>query len=148
MKVKVILFEDNYYLSLDSGEIRQLTEKNIRNFLKNYDSYCNSEEFNTLLLTKADISNGTVVACTEENKGLHIFSTTLLNNIISTSISSYITREEYAEKHGRKRAVVLRLCGQGRIPGAIQKGSIWLIPEDAPYPADARVGTKIRVIEQ
>lgn len=30
------------------------------------------------------------------------------------------------------------LCSEGRIDGAIKKGKMWLIPEDAQKPADAR----------
>lgn len=31
------------------------------------------------------------------------------------------------------------LCGKGRIPGAMRVGAFWVIPEDAPKPADARI---------
>lgn len=30
------------------------------------------------------------------------------------------------------------LCSEGRIDGAIKKGKMWLIPENAQKPADAR----------
>lgn len=49
-----------------------------------------------------------------------------------------ITLDEYAELVGRGRNIVGRMCRNGRIPGARQQGSRWLIPEDAPYPASLK----------
>lgn len=50
----------------------------------------------------------------------------------------YLTTAEIAEKWTVSRRRVTVLCEEGRIDGAIQKGKIWLIPETASKPVDAR----------
>ena len=50
----------------------------------------------------------------------------------------YLTTSEAAKKWNITRRRVNVLCDEGRIEGAIQKGKIWLIPEDAKKPEDGR----------
>lgn len=50
----------------------------------------------------------------------------------------YLTTAEIAEKWNVSRRRVTVLCGEGRIEGVIQKGDIWLIPDDATKPIDGR----------
>ena len=50
----------------------------------------------------------------------------------------YLTTAEMAKKWGITRRRVTVLCDQGRIDGAIQKGNMWLIPEDVQKPVDGR----------
>ena len=50
----------------------------------------------------------------------------------------YLTTAEVAEKWGITRRRVTILCDQGRIKGAIQKGKIWLIPNEVEKPVDGR----------
>ncbi len=50
----------------------------------------------------------------------------------------YITIQEYAKEQSRHEARIKRLCQEGRIPGAVKKGSRWFVPRNAPYPQDAR----------
>lgn len=51
----------------------------------------------------------------------------------------YISIAQAAEKWGLSRRRVLTLCSQGRIPGVTRLGTIWMIPNDAEKPADARI---------
>ena len=51
---------------------------------------------------------------------------------------NYLITAEIAEKWGISCRRVVALCEKGRIPGAIQKGKIWLIPDDAEKPIDGR----------
>lgn len=51
---------------------------------------------------------------------------------------NYITTTEAAERWGISRRRVSLYCKDGRIPGAEQKGVMWLIPEDAEKPIDPR----------
>lgn len=51
---------------------------------------------------------------------------------------NYLTTIEMAEKWNISRRRVTVLCSTGRIPGVIQKGPMWLIPENAKKPADGR----------
>lgn len=50
----------------------------------------------------------------------------------------YLTAEEIAEKWGISDRRVTKLCNEGRIPGAIRKSFLWLIPGDAIKPEDPR----------
>jgi hypothetical protein len=50
----------------------------------------------------------------------------------------FLTTTEISEKWGISRRRVVVLCDEGRIEGAIQKGSMWLIPEGAQKPLDGR----------
>jgi len=53
----------------------------------------------------------------------------------------YLIPKEAAEKWGISERRVQLLCQQGRIAGAERHGRIWLIPETAPKPKDARIKT-------
>ena len=57
----------------------------------------------------------------------------------------YMTTSEAAEKWNISRRRVTVLCSTGRIPGALQKGGVWLIPQKAKKPEDGR---KVRYIGQ
>lgn len=50
----------------------------------------------------------------------------------------YITAQEAADKWGISRRRVQVLCADGRIEGAIKMANLWLIPEEAEKPDDAR----------
>lgn len=50
----------------------------------------------------------------------------------------YLTTSEIAEKWNISRRRVSELCAEGRIEGAIHKGNLWLVPEDAVKPLDPR----------
>lgn len=50
----------------------------------------------------------------------------------------YLTTVEMSKKWSISARRIGVLCTEGRINGAIKKGKMWLIPEDAAKPADAR----------
>lgn len=53
----------------------------------------------------------------------------------------YISAKEAAENWGISRRRVRLLCGQGRVGGAFQTGRVWVIPQNAGKPDDARIVT-------
>lgn len=55
---------------------------------------------------------------------------------------NYIKVSEVAEKWGVSTRRVRALCEQGRIAGVERKGNLYLIPEDAEQPIDARTYVK------
>ena len=57
----------------------------------------------------------------------------------------YIKVSQAAEKWGLSPRRVRLLCAQKRIDGVVQKGKLYMIPENAPKPVDARTlkGTKM-----
>ncbi len=50
----------------------------------------------------------------------------------------YLTTSEVAERWGITTRRVVVLCQEGRIPGAVQKSRVWLIPDNAEKPEDGR----------
>ena len=54
---------------------------------------------------------------------------------------AYISAKEAAGKWGISRRSVQLLCEQGRIDGAFQIGRVWVIPQIAEKPKDARIVT-------
>lgn len=50
----------------------------------------------------------------------------------------FLSTSEIAERWKISRRRVTTLCIQGRIEGAVHKGNMWLIPEDAKKPDDPR----------
>ena len=50
----------------------------------------------------------------------------------------FLTTSEIATKWRISRRRVSLLCAEGRIDGAIHKGNMWLIPENAKKPQDPR----------
>lgn len=59
----------------------------------------------------------------------------------------YLTVREISKKWGLGSRMVNIYCVTGRIKGVIKKGNMWLIPKDAPKPADRRY-KKTTVIEK
>lgn len=51
----------------------------------------------------------------------------------------YIKISQIAEKWGISPRRVRVLCAEGKIPGVIRKGKLYMIPEDAEKPADGRI---------
>ncbi len=50
----------------------------------------------------------------------------------------YLTVKEAGEKWGISSRMVTIYCNGKRIPGAIKKGNLWLVPENAEKPKDLR----------
>ena len=55
---------------------------------------------------------------------------------------TYLKVSEAAQKWGISDRRVRKLCAEGRISGMIRKGNLYLIPEDAVRPIDARTLTR------
>ena len=136
MKIYLYKYADQYLLNIDE-QIKILNKHEAKKFLLTYDlrPYCNDVAPDTFSAVNCEL-----VAISDE-QGLHIVNANIFREIFTFA---YLTTEEFANKHNRKQSIVLRLCRNGRLEGAIQKNSVWLIPEDTPYPADARVGSRIQ----
>ena len=50
----------------------------------------------------------------------------------------YLTVKEVAERWGITSRMVTVYCSDGRLPGAVKKGNLWLVPENAEKPDDNR----------
>lgn len=49
-----------------------------------------------------------------------------------------VTTSEMSKKWHISRRRIATLCKEGRILGSVLKGNVWLLPEDAVKPMDAR----------
>ena len=50
----------------------------------------------------------------------------------------YLTVKETGDKWGITSRMVNVYCSNGRIPGTIKKGNLWLVPSDAVKPEDQK----------
>lgn len=125
-KRRLILCPNGSIMKADKDILNRLLTsfKKLKSF-KGEEGYWNSDT--------ANMENvyGVTLAYVDETNRLVILSDKLFE---AEKSSTYITATEYAELHGKSRAIIKRLCAEGRIPGAIKKSTGWLIPEDAPYP--------------
>ena len=144
MKARLAFIHDQIELLTSNGKIKALSLSEAKDFLLTYDSLKHYMGEGTWDYSGIDMVGygGTCIAHVSENNTITILNGALFRKIMSAS-TPYLTTSEYAEKVGKQRAIVIRMCRNGRIPGAIQKGSTWLIPEGAPYPDDARVGKRV-----
>lgn len=54
------------------------------------------------------------------------------------SIDDYSTAKEMAQRWGVTARMIIHYCERNLIPGAVKKGSLWLIPTMAEKPEDKR----------
>ncbi len=54
------------------------------------------------------------------------------------SIDDYSTAREMAESWGITTRMIIHYCDRNLIPGAVKKGTVWLIPTASPKPEDRR----------
>ena len=141
-----LLFSDNQFvLLLCPDTVTFISSQEAKRFLLNYSStdYIGAE----CKWCSDDVSmeeySGQTVAFVDNKKNLVVTDNELFRSIIGSLAAPLLSANEYAEKHGKQPAIVRRMCGNGRIPGALRKGNSWVIPADAPYPVDARVGRRV-----
>ena len=148
MKARIIQHNDQLFLCLATGEMKKLSIREARNFIKNYDKEDNYSilDSDKVDLIESDIANKEPLAVVDDT-GLHIYNAVFLRKMLDSAAFPYLTTEEFAEKHNRQRSIVLRLCRTGRLRGAKQINGVWLIPEDTPYPEDARCGIRVHPVQ-
>lgn len=95
--------------------------------------------------TVADMQDcpGLTLAIVDDHYHLVIYDGGLFASLMAKTV--YISASEYAEKHGKCRASIKRMCDAGRIEGAYKTSSGWLIPADSPYPARKEREVKAKV---
>ena len=75
-----------------------------------------------------------------ENVGYAVAGLECIYNILimEVSIMEYLTATELSKVWNISTRRIGVLCTEGRVDGAIKKGKMWLIPDTAQKPADAR----------
>lgn len=87
---------------------------------------------------------GITLAYVSDLDELVIKDISFFRDIIIEKKFDFLTIDEYALLHGKKRSIIVRLCESNRLPGALKKGSMWFIPNDTPYPSDARMRPRLK----
>lgn len=115
--------------------IKLLTSFKKPNQFKGNDGFWNNEI--------ADIENapGETLAYVDDTNKLVILNESVFDGLLKETMS-YVSANEYADMHGKGKAIVKKLCLEGRIQGAQKHSTGWLIPKDAPYPKDKRRADK------
>ena len=138
MKYKLLKYDNEYHLLFATGEMKMLTIEQVQAFILNFDSFEFDGSTNSFSTPLFDKNTGEHLATLSDDLKLTLHSAAFLRELFFDE-SAYLSIQQFAEKHGRKRAIVSRLCNDGRILGAVRKGPRWYIPKDASYPVDGRV---------
>ena len=149
MKARLIYSDGIYQLLIKNGSILTVSPEDAKNFLLEFDSeayYSGPGEWDPEGISMESYS-GETVAQVDDKARLVVVDAARFRRILRGQEVKYLTAAEFGEKHGRNAPIVRRMCSDRRIKGAILKGRAWLIPEDSPYPADARVGSRIERVQ-
>lgn len=136
MKAQLVLSQGSLYLIFCTGKTEKISEEIAKEFLLSYDDskyYSSPAELNFgNFMMESHL--GTTIALIDDNDILHVFNSEQFRHIFTGKEPNLLTVPEYAALHGKKTSIIRRLCLEGRIKGAMKKGSRWLIPDDSPYP--------------
>lgn len=144
MKARLLSYEGVFQLLLCNGRIKTLSAKEACDFLMNFDNqkyYAAPGPWNHEGVT-IESFRGTTIAVIEDDGTLRVEHPAHFRTILHGEGSKLLTVSEYAAKHSKQVSIIRRLCRTQRLPGAINKGNAWFIPEDTPYPADERMRNK------
>lgn len=144
MKARLLRYQGAMHLLLYTGVIRTVTEQEAFEFLLNFqDSELYSAgagwDFEDLTI---ESFRGETIAYVSDDDMLCVIDASCFRTIMSQPGEKLLTVPQYAALHGKQSAIVRRMCLNGRIPGAIQRGTRWLIPESSPYPPEGRAPRK------
>ena len=91
---------------------------------------------------------GDTIAIVDDAGNLTIYNQFFFVDSMKGLKVKFLSAADYARKHGRQSSAVRKLCREGRIRGAQNTEAGWVIPEDSPYPTDARFGKRVRPLEE
>lgn len=148
MLARLFKTNEEIILAYEAGDIVSLDESGVKNFFLNADILTkeNAAKHQGLKIIDMTKTTGTTIAYVDSDYHLIIIDCEYFRSIMSKP-TEYLTAEEYGALHGKKRSIIMRFCRDRRLRGAIKKGETWLIPKDAPYPKDARYGSRIKPVE-
>lgn len=147
MKARIVRAENTLYLQYASGMTREVSRGTARDFLLHPDSFLEDNELtqNTEDITILPETDLAVLFFIDDTDRLIIQDIPFFRDLYDQTVE-YLTVDEYAELHGKQRSIIVRICREGRLPGAEKKGKSWLIPKDTPYPKDGRFGARLKTI--
>lgn len=141
MKARILEIDNVIKLLLENGTVKIITFSELIDFLKHYQDetfYEGTQTWEEQYEISMDAFSGETLAVVTKEGLLTIYKPELIKRILDYKEIKYITADEYAAKYDKKGCIIRRFCSSGKMKGAIQKGGMWLIPEDAEYPVKAR----------
>jgi len=142
MKARVVRYNDRFQLLLCSGIIKELDAFGINDFFETFDSpehYENGPGWTFPI--SIEQYNGETVAYVNEDTQLVISNSACYRELCSGTPVKMVTAAEYADMYDKKAGIIKRFCREGRFQGAVMQGTTWMIPANAPYPANSRKKT-------
>lgn len=136
LKARLLYHNDEIVLLKRNGEIHHISASEAREFLLNFSdpSYYTGKgtwDFDGVTM---ETYPGKTIACVNDQGFMIVNNSDLFKKVIMDGEADFLSVAEYATLHGKSVAMIRRLCQQGRIPGAFQKGYVYLIPAHAKYP--------------
>ena len=144
MKARLIISDGVMQILLCTGDIKTVDERGAFMFLSTYSSPSHYEgpgRWNDRIVRMEDYT-GQTIAIVDDAGGLHVEHAEQFATILKKGAPRFLSIHEFSTLHRRNEIYMRRLCREGRIMGAIQKGQQWFIPDDAPVPSDARKKTQ------
>ena len=140
MKSRLVEYKGALSLLLQNGKILLVNSAEARNYLIDFNNPDYSDVPNKLSPEELAMESypGDTVAYVCDKGILHVMHAEKHKKLLLDNECRYLTVPEFAELHGRQIAIVRRMCQNGRIEGAIQKGKAWLIPATSPYPTNIK----------
>ena len=141
MKARLLQSDGVMEVLFCTGRILTVDAKGALAFLSTYDDpshYAGHGKWNENIVTM-EAYEGDTIAIVDDAGVLRIENAELFRSVLVNGRPKYITSKEYASIYQKDETRVRLLCREGRLAGAEQKGTIWIIPENAPYPSDERV---------
>ncbi len=135
MKLRLVKTKDEIKLLCMNGSILKVDTKVLKSLLTNFkrpSMFKGNEEFWSNTCANMEDVRGETLAYVDYCNALVIVNEEAFASIVEQE--DYISASEYADLHGKGRAMIKRLCMEGRLPGAYKTSSGWLIPKNAPYP--------------
>ena len=138
MKYKLMKYSGELHLLFYTGDIKILTMDEARRYVFDFDSVELPEGSDMSHIF--DDYKGELLVSLGDDGGLTVYNSRFIRELAEPSEFPYYTVPEYASAHEKKSSIIRRMCGEGRIEGAVQVGATWLIPKNAVYPDDRRAG--------
>lgn len=133
MKLRVVKEKNEKYILCPNGSKMKMNNEVLFRLLRNFtnpSSFKGEDGYWATTVSDMEDAPGRTIAFIDDNNRL----ITINNALYEDLVEKYISATDYAEMHGKSRALIKRLCSEGRIEGVYKTTSGWFIPENAPYP--------------
>lgn len=145
MFFKIFSHGEKYLLVIQPGVTKVLNLEEVKELVFAYDTIT-AEDTNSYVEDLVDTFQGSPLVTMSDDRILSFHDVAFLRLLATPTEFPYLTIDEYAAKHNKKRSIVYKRCTdeeKRKELGAVQSGSTWYIPKYTPYPKDGRAGRKM-----